>query len=441
LSKRKAPAEPDQSNNANGVNDDEQWSAVLGVRGFGHLFLPVYTDKKTGERKTASKWWLSWSHDGKRFRECTGTSDAQKAEAFRRNKFAEIWAGRAPWEPQPELTLGGLLERALLKSRLKGRTMHPITEAHARLLGKVLPLSGRRRLSDLDKVARARVAAVKLGTGEHMLANRVTEDVIDAYTAARIGQGYSPATVNRDLAQLKHAFMLAWKAQDQYGNPLVRRVPNFEKLEESDPRRVFPTETVHRAIRAHLPECLQGFIDFVKVTGWRKSEPMKITMDRIDQVDGLILLDPKDVKARKYRDPWPYRGHALLNAVVERQLAMKRKLELQLGIIIPTLFFWPNGRPIKDVDYHWKRACRAAGFPGMRIHDWRRAAARDALKATGDRKLARRLIGVRTDAIFDRYAIVEAGDVLDAVHKLSRVQEDRGASEAQAVLMFEKKSG
>jgi integrase len=440
LSKRKAPAEPDQSNNANGVNDDEQWSAVLGVRGFGHLFLPVYTDKKTGERKTASKWWLSWSHDGKRFRECTGTSDAQKAEAFRRNKFAEIWAGRAPWEPQAELSLGALLERAMLKARLKGRTLHPIEESHARLLGKCQALSGHRKASDLDHRARARVAAVKLGAGEHMLANRVTEDVIDAYTAARLGQGYSPATVNRDLAQLKHAFRLAWTSHDPYGNPLVRRVPNFEKLEESDPRRVFPTEAIHKAIRAQLPESLKGFIDFVRVTGWRKSEPMKITMDRIDQVDGLILLDPSDVKARKYRDPWPYREHPMLNAVVERQLAMKRKLELQLGVIIPTLFFWTNGRPIRDVDYHWKRACRAAGFPGMRLHDWRRAAARDALKATGDRKLARRLIGVRTDAVFERYQIVEGADVVEAVQKLARLQESRAAAE-QTVMLFEKKSG
>jgi integrase len=438
VSKRKAPGGPPPELPFN-VDDPSAWEAALGARGWGSLFLPVYTDKKTGQRKTASKWWLSWGHQGKRFKECTGTSDEKKAEEYRKAKYIEVHAGRMPWQPQPELTVRDLLGRAMLKARLKGRALHPIEEAHARLLGEPTKPKTDKPLTDYSKVARRRVAAVHLGHGPHMPADRVTEDVIDAYTSARIAQGYTPATVNRDLAQLKHAYMLAWKARDPYGNSLVRRVPNFEWLEESDPRRVFTNEAEHQAIRSRLPECLQGLADFHRVTGWRKTEPLRITMDRIDTVDGLILLDPKETKAKRWRDPWPYRLHPVLNAVVEKQLAMKRRLEVERGIIIRTLFFWEDGSPILEWDAQWRKACKGAGLPGRRIHDYRRAAARDALKATGDRKLARRLIGAKTDAIFDRYNVVEQEDVQDAVRKLARLQGDRGAVE-QTVFPFEKKA-
>jgi integrase len=417
------------------VISDELWTAALGVRGFGSLFLPVYTDKKTGERKTSSVWWLKWGHDGKRFKESTKTSDKGKAEDYRKRKFAEIWGGRAPWEPRPDVTLGDILRRALQRAETRGKVLAPMRSATARLLGQPPKIE---RVTSRAKKERERVAAVRLGAGERMLANRVNEATIDAYMAARKAQGYSAATINRDLAQLRRAFNIAFKTVDEYGNPLVKRVPSFELLAEADPRMGFYSEAEFRAIRDRLPGCLPWLVDFYRTVGWRKREVLAITWARVDTVEGLIQLDPGDTKARSWRDPIPYREHPVLREVVEHMARLRRQVELARGRIVTHLFFRETGDPIRSFDDAWRAARKAAGLPNKSIHDFRRTAARDLAMALGDRKKARRVLGAKTDSIFDRYNVTTVDDMRDSMAKLARYQQDRGAVE-QIVIPFEKK--
>jgi integrase len=410
----------------------------LGVRGFGHLRRPLYTDRKTKERKESAFYWLYWSHEGKRYSESTHATTMEAAEQFRRTKFMAIWGGQAPWEPRPEVTFGQIIERALVKARLRDRNIKTMERSVARLLGKPSKLDG--KPSKKAKAEREKIAAVRFGGGEHMPANRGTEDKVDAYVTERKAQGYAAATINLDLAMLRRAYRVAFSTLDEFGHPLVRRVPKVELLELDNTRQQFCREAEYLAIRAHLTWCFPYLADFIRVTGWRHSEPFKVTWDRVDTEAGTILLPAKDTKSRKWRDPWPYAQHPILAAVVKHQRALKEKIERERGMIVTHMFTWEDGTPISNFRHQWNRARKLAGLPNKRIHDMRRTAARDALRATGDEQLAMRLIGAKTPSIFRRYRVVAQDDLAEAAKKLGAYHDEQRGAQPQLVIPFEKKA-
>ena len=88
------------------------------------------------------------------------------------------------------------------------------------------------------------------------------------------------------------------------------------------------------------------------------------------------------------------------------------------------------GRPIKSGRKAWITACRAAGQPGRRPHDFRRTAARNLTRYGVTQKIAKQLIGHETDEMFDRYAIVIEQDLHDAADQLAAGLADDAAKVA-----------
>ena len=70
----------------------------------------------------------------------------------------------------------------------------------------------------------------------------------------------------------------------------------------------------------------------------------------------------------------------------------------------------------------WTRdnACTAAGVPGRLLHDMRRSAVRNLERDGVSRSAAMAMVGDRTEAIYRRYAIVDAGALRDAAAKIDR---------------------
>jgi integrase len=84
----------------------------------------------------------------------------------------------------------------------------------------------------------------------------------------------------------------------------------------------------------------------------------------------------------------------------------------------------------------WQKACAAVGlgklekvegkkfkrYSGLIVHDLRRSAIRNLVAAGVSEKVAMTISGHKTRTVFDRYHIVDAADVVNAMRKVERHQ-------------------
>ena len=82
--------------------------------------------------------------------------------------------------------------------------------------------------------------------------------------------------------------------------------------------------------------------------------------------------------------------------------------------------FHRHGARIKNFRAAFATACTAAGCPGRLLHDFRRTAVRNLERDGVSRSAAMAMVGHKTEAIYHRYAIVDAGALRDAAAKIDR---------------------
>ena len=77
-----------------------------------------------------------------------------------------------------------------------------------------------------------------------------------------------------------------------------------------------------------------------------------------------------------------------------------------------------DGIPVRRWRTAWRTACQAAGVPTRFLHDCRRTAARNLIRASVPERVVMLPTGHKTRASFDRYNIINEQELLDAGDQL-----------------------
>jgi integrase len=185
----------------------------------------------------------------------------------------------------------------------------------------------------------------------------LTVEVLDQYRASRLGEKVGPATINREMATLKHALSKAveWK--------LLRKTAREEltairKYQEPDGRlRYLSGEAEAERLLQACGDSLRPIVLTALHTGMRKGELLSLTWDVVDMTHGFIRLkQTKNGKARAL--PFNETLWSLFSGLRKRQ-------------DVPWVFHDAEGRRHNDTRHPFEGACEGAGLTDFHFHDLR----------------------------------------------------------------------
>jgi integrase len=333
-------------------------------------------------------WYIQYYDHGRKVSESSHSADRMQAENLLKQRLADIVSGRdiAP----SKATVADLCELVLADYRLRKRR-------------------------DLKTVEWRYNAHVKPALGD-IQAALLKNARIRAYIEQRRAEGASDATVNRELAIVRRAVMLAKREEP----PLVTRTPYIPKLEEDNARQGFLEPEQYERLLEKLPANLKALYACGYHIGARKGELLKIQWSQVDFEASVIRLTAGQTKGKKPRS-LPIYGD------MERWLRFQQK---ECPKECSFVFFGARNRPVSAHLFGWAETCKEAGLPGLLFHDLRRSAVRNMKRAGVQDKVAMEISGHRTRSVFDRYNIVDEGDIGSAAEKLSQYFKQRKAARA-----------
>ncbi|MDH3498084.1 MAG: tyrosine-type recombinase/integrase, partial [Gemmatimonadota bacterium] len=218
-----------------------------------------------------------------------------------------------------------------------------------------------------------------------------------------------------ELAALRRAFAVAVERR------ALRRAPRFPTIKVKNARDVFHTTDEYERVKAELPAVLRNLWTVVFWTGWRREELFGLRWRDVDWEAGTIRVGVNIAKNDEGREV-PFGVVPALVTALEAQRDYTRAVERRLGHIVEFVFH-RNGRQVRSIDAARRAACRRAGViaPDGRpqiLHDMRRTAARNLTRAGVARHIAMKILGLKTEEMWRRYAIMETDDLRDGMTKV-----------------------
>ena len=332
------------------------------IRGMGRIF------------KRGSIYWIAYYHRGKEFRESSRSESEREARQLLKKRIGDAATGRFTGSREDRVTFEDLAAGLLADYQINRRRS---------LSSARLSISHLRRFFGIDH-------AVDITT------NRVR-----AYAAMRQGEGAANASINRELAALKRMFSLA--VQDGR----LSTMPFIPTLEEDNVRQGFVDHGAFVALRQNLPEYLKDPVTFLYLSGWRLGEMKALEWRDVDLAGKVVRLRPE---ISKNKDGRLLPLSCELLEIMERAHS-KRRLDCPY-------VFHRNGEPIGNFRKAWSNACKASGLGRILVHDLRRTAVRNMVRAGIPDRVAMALSGHKTRSVFDRYNIVSESDLARATERL-----------------------
>ncbi len=346
-------------------------------------------------------WWISYhGPDGKRCAESSESERKGDAERLLQRRVGAREHNLPVIQKAEQLTFDDAAQAVITSYEINNKPSLPVLRR--RIVKHLVPFFGGRRM-----------AGITAADITDYVAHRQRQGII-AWEGKRKGErinDVSGSEVNRELGTLKLIFNLAMKGGR------IGSKPYIEMLDEPPPCKGFFERDQIAAVLTHLPPELAAVVEFAYITGWRvASEVLPIQWKQVDWKAGDVRLDAGTTKNRDARVIY-------MTGALRRLLEAQHAEHLRLAHVFVKMVATERGgekrpKPIGSFKRAWMLACRAAGVPGKKLHDLRRTAVRDLDRAGVSRTVAMKMVGHRTESIYNRYNITSDGDLRDAARKL-----------------------
>jgi len=327
------------------------------------------------EKASGKVYWIEYYLDGRKRRERIGTNKA--AAEYRL--------------------------REVLSRRAEGRVVKKIKDPLFDELKKWyldLPQIKNKKSYDRDILSMKTLSS--FFSGKHI--SGITINQVEAYRLKRLNERSQnrqltrPATVNREIACLRHMLNLA----EQDGK--IETVPfkGLKSLAEHNAReRVLSHEEFGRLITNCLPHTAR-IVAMAYYTAMRRGEILRLRWDRIDMKSGFIRLLPEDTKTDEGRTI------PLHPKIIDMLKPMPRDIS---GWV-----FTLSGKPISNIRKSFIAACKRAGIEDFTFHDLRHTAINNWRLQGHDYFKIMAASGHKTMSVFKRYNTVSEEELRGLVN-------------------------
>lgn len=337
------------------------------MRGQGRVYRP-----KVRGRQIAT-WWLDYSIAGRRHREPAHTRIKNEAIDVLRQRIGDRKSGKVVGRP----------DRVTLADLRTGLERHYQREGNRSLR------RAQQAFNHLEKFFGAKTRAMT-----------ITKPAVADYFEQRLAKKAARGTVCYEIRILGAAFGVAVDSE------LLAVRPVFKLPALRNARSGFFEDGDIAALFVELPVHVRPVVQFLRMTGWRKSEAVGLTWDQIEWEGQVMRLHATQTKGGDSR-VFPFGQAMELKTLLEERYAERD------GPFV----FHRRGARIKGFRRAWIRACKKAGLEGRLVHDLRRTAARDFRRRGVSEGEIMKLCGWKTRAMFDRYNIIDEADLAQAVAK------------------------
>jgi integrase len=236
---------------------------------------------------------------------------------------------------------------------------------------------------------------------------QITTDAARKFSRERLDLGKSNDTVNGSLRLLRRMLNLA------HEDGKIQIVPKIRLLKGNPARKGFLPKEDFDSVLELLPLNLRPLVLFLYYGGVRLGEAAQIEWRQVDLKSAIIRLEEDQTKNSEARTiPIP-------------------------DVLVDLLGQAAKEGPVFDTTNlrkEWHKACTAAGlgkliqvegkadpkYTGLIIHDLRRSAIKNLMKAGVNEKVAMKISGHKTRDVFNRYHIVDEQDIVEAMRRVQQ---------------------